>query len=178
MKFRETTDTSWAALFDAQIKAGSRYFYRVAFDLLRNGGAAEEACQQAFLKAWERRASLKSPAAIKPWILSAIRKECLQVLRRRKTEELAFNSIASVTVEAAVENASSDIAQRESLLLAIDSLPELERKVVESHFFDQISGNQIAEELEISAGEVSKKLYRGLALLRIALSRNPPDWGE
>lgn len=51
--FPDFTKDAEAALI-AQVKSNSRLFFRLAYGVVRDVQAAEDVCQQAFLRAWER----------------------------------------------------------------------------------------------------------------------------
>ena len=79
-------DAEWSRLLAEQVGGNSRLLYRLAFGVLRDGAAAEDVCQQALLKAWERRESLRDAAALRAWLARVVVTESLYARRRRAVE--------------------------------------------------------------------------------------------
>ncbi|NJL31101.1 MAG: hypothetical protein HC898_05445 [Phycisphaerales bacterium] len=48
-------DRQWSRLIEEQISLYDRYFYAIAYRVLRHRALAEEACQQGLMKVWSRR---------------------------------------------------------------------------------------------------------------------------
>ncbi len=172
------TDTMWAALFDARVRSHSRLFFKLAVRILRDGGAAEDACQQAFLNAWKSRRKLQSPEAITAWLATAVVNESLQIVRRRRGDpalkgsiELEIRGSESSEIASSTDPAG-DVDRRDSIVLALESLPESERTVVVLKLLHGLNGGITAEIVGCSEGEVSKRLTRAIDRLRLLLV----DW--
>ena len=143
--------------------------YRLAFGVLRDGAAAEDVCQQALLKAWERRGSLRDAAALRAWLARVVVTESLYARRRRGIERRV---LARQWQPAEADGARPSGEMRESVLAAMEKLPEQARLVVALRLMQGLSGNEAKELLGCSSGEVSKQLHRGMDLLRELLA----DW--
>jgi RNA polymerase sigma-70 factor (ECF subfamily) len=142
-----------------------RTMFRIAFDILRDAAAAEDACQQAFLKAWERQDSLRSPEALRAWVAQTVVNESLGMYRRRRTENRVLHLHARETTIEAHDNPGAG-EQREKVLASVAELPEPVRTVVVLRFLDGMSGNQVKDLLQTSAVDVSRQLHHGMELLR------------
>jgi RNA polymerase sigma factor (sigma-70 family) len=154
-----------------QFRQSSRLLYRLAMGILRDAPAAEDACQQALAKAWERRAELRDAAVLRSWLARVVLTESLQMRRRGKIER-------RVLVEQAwrpqKQPASADHDLRESILAAMEQLPEQVRLVVALRVMQDVPGNDVKDLLGCSASEVSKQLHRGLEMLKGLLA----DWKQ
>src|SRR3984885_9498775 len=62
----------------------ARKGYGIAYDLLGNRAEAEEAVQEALVRACESIGDLRDPAAAPAWYLRIVTTQCLRVLRRRR----------------------------------------------------------------------------------------------
>jgi len=75
--------------------------YRTAVLILHNRAEAEEAVQDALLRAWRFRDSVSEPALLRPWLYRIVVNTCCSALRRqshgrdRRAEEPAFGALAS-----------------------------------------------------------------------------------
>ena len=128
---------------------------------------AEGVTQEAFLKAWERRADLREEAAFKSWLYSI----ALNVLRQRKRK---LRPLAVETVEAECGNPSperhaSDRQELERALSALDSLSEEQREAVLLVRMQNMKFREAAEVLGVPENTVKTRVRRGLIALADAL---------
>jgi len=125
---------------------------------------AEEAAQETLVRAYFNMGKLRKPDAFFSWLLGIAdlvakeqyRKEQLQ--RRRQI-------VRSFSEEAPPTELSQDYA----LETAIAELPEAYRKIILLRYYGGHSCNQIAEQLDMPLGTVTKTLSRAYAMLRDAL---------
>lgn len=169
MSADQRIDTTWGPLLAEQIKANGRLFFRLAFGILRNSSAAEDACQQAFSKAWERRGEIDGPEALRPWLAKVVINESLATVRRGKVEKRILATRAEEDVSMAVAPGTESEA-RESVVTALERLPETPRLVVTLRIMQGMSGKEVKALLGCSDSEVSRQLYLGMERLRTLLS--------
>lgn len=156
----------WRALLTDRLREDGRLYYRLAFGVLRNGGGAEEACQQAMLKAWDRRGGIE-PEKLRAWLARVVVNEALEVARRRKVERRSLAGQASIGGARPGPAAPGDeLATREAVVRAMDRLPETARTVVALRVMQGMSGNEAKDLLGCSAAEVSRQLHAGMEQLR------------
>jgi RNA polymerase sigma-70 factor (ECF subfamily) len=164
-------EATWASLLAEQIRQNGRLFFRLAFGVLRDAASAEDVCQQAFSKAWEHRVEIAGAESIRGWLAKVVINESLAVVRCRKAEQRALSSRAEI--DRGLSNApEAGTELRESVLAALDRLPETPRLVVALRLMQGISGNEVKAILGCSASEVSRQLYLGMEMLRELLA----DW--
>jgi RNA polymerase sigma-70 factor (ECF subfamily) len=164
-------ERDWGALLAEQIRQNGRLFFCLAFGILRNSAAAEDVVQQAMLRAWERKTELEDDKSIRAWLARFVVTASLQVRRRNKTEEGVLAVEATLTPVHS-EPGDAHVEIRESVLLAMEQLPEVTRLVVAMRIMQGMSGNEVKEVLGLSASDVSRHLYRGTEILRNSLA----DW--
>ena len=68
--------------FTVQILDMKKTLYHVACGILRSEADREDAVQEAILKAWEKRDSLKNEAAFRSWVTRILVNECYDICRR------------------------------------------------------------------------------------------------
>lgn len=66
------------------IEAHADAMYRVAISILRNKEDCRDALQDAVLKAWEKRDTLKNESSFRPWLTRIVINRCNDVLRTRR----------------------------------------------------------------------------------------------
>ncbi len=69
----------------------SRYMYNVAYNLLRHTAEAEDAMQEAFLRAFQKIETFKGEVSFATWLRRIVVNKCLDILRQRK-ELVAFEN--------------------------------------------------------------------------------------
>ena len=158
----------WKLLLDGQVKRNGRLFYRLAFSILRDEEAAEEACQDAITRAMERPTQLKIPGALREWLSMLVRTESYRAGLRRRVELRA-----SVEYLARAARSDHEVTPefREAVLTAVAELPEKARAVVAMRLLEGMSGNDVAKLLGCKASEVSRQLHSGMEQLRPVLNR-------
>jgi RNA polymerase sigma-70 factor (ECF subfamily) len=159
---------AWESLIEEQIRRNGRLFFRLAYNVLRDSPAAEDVCQQAFLRACEQRQQiLHNPAALKAWLVRTVLNGSLEAVRRGKVERRAMQDQARVRAAASVSSPPGGADElRETVLAALGRLPEQTRLVVALRVMEGLAGNEVKELLGCSAAEVSRQLHRGLEQLR------------
>lgn len=71
---------AFAVIYDALAPALHRYAYR----LLGSAAAADDALQEAFVRAWQRLGELRDDRRLEPWLYRIVSSQCFDVLRRRR----------------------------------------------------------------------------------------------
>ncbi len=129
----------------------------------RAGGGcdAEEAAQEAFVRAFFALPSLKKRGSFLSWILGIARRVAGEERRARRRAE-------RVAAEAALRKARAGRADRYDAALerAIARLPESYRDVILLRYYTGLSCAEVSGRLGVPLGTVTKYLSRAYALLR------------
>jgi len=135
--------------------------------------AAEDAAQEALLRAFSGLASLKKPESFFSWLLG-IAYHVLQERADRERREragLARMAAETRTADAAAEPWSGDAA----LEAALAALPDGYRQVVLLRYYGDCSCAEVAERLGIPIGTVTKRLSRAYEDMRRSLAARDPE---
>jgi len=132
-------------------------------------GDADEACQEAFIKAFTRLASFDGRAKFSTWLIRIAINTSIDLLRKEQRRP-----IAEIPPEHDVlpdESAGPDelSRQRETvsrLMDEIKALPEGQRRVFRLRFFAHLELEEIAGVLGVHPGTVKTQLYRAVHRLR------------
>lgn len=155
--------------------------FRVAWLVVRNRGDAEDAVQDAFVKAYHALPRFRSGAPFRPWILRIVANEARNRGRSsRRREDLALRAAAADPGDAAPspEVAALARADAEALVAALGRLPERDRLVVAYRYLFEMSEAETAVALDVRPGTVKSRLSRALVRLRIELVSDPVDAKE
>lgn len=150
--------------------------FRVAWLVVRDRGEAEDAVQDAFVKAYYALPRFRPGAPFRPWVLRIVANEARNRGRSaRRREGLAVRA-AAIGSQASVpspEAAALGRVDAEVLLAAIDRLPERDRMVVAYRYLFEMSEAETAEALDVAPGTVKSRLSRALVRLRTELAATP-----
>ncbi|MDP4163218.1 MAG: RNA polymerase sigma factor SigW [Bacillota bacterium] len=150
--------------------------YQVCYRILGNRQEAEDAAQEAFIRAYVNINSFNIELKFSTWIFRIATNLCIDRIRRKKpdfyldaevsgTQGLTmYSQIASEDplTEARVESMElQDTIQKEIL-----KLPEKYRIAIVLKYIEDLSLNEISEILDLPLGTVKTRIHRGRDLLR------------
>jgi RNA polymerase sigma-70 factor, ECF subfamily len=163
-------------LFHELIRPYERRVYAMALSFLHNEADAEDAAQEAFLKAFRNLAGFRGDAKFGTWLVSITLNEARSRIRRRdaiKMESLDEPDEEGKTSPALLrdwkEIPSEALERKEvrSLLhQAITALPAIYREVFQLRDIEQLSVNEAAEALGITTSSVKVRLHRARMMLQ------------
>jgi RNA polymerase sigma-70 factor (ECF subfamily) len=143
---------------------------RVAEMVLGNRTDAEDAAQDAFVRALERLDSLRRPEAFGAWLLRLVTTVSLNARRargRRREEEIDEDAVLDAPGPAA---AASDAELRAALGAALATLPEDRRLAVLLCLVDGMNATEAGAIMGIPAGTVRSHLHHARNRLRRELA--------
>jgi len=133
-----------------------------ALSLLRNKQDAEDAVQQAALRAWERIDQYQTSRPFKGWWFAILRNCCVDILRTRNAPDT--HPLDGVDPPAAGE---PDAFDWETLARALQQLTQPHSEILRLKYYGGLSYAEIADALDIPKGTVMSRLH----LARKALAR-------
>jgi RNA polymerase sigma-70 factor (ECF subfamily) len=157
--------------------------YSIALRMLGDPGAAEEAAQDAFVRAYRALAGYE-PARIRDlrlraWLATIVLNLCRTRLARRRAagrQPLSLDLPDSTLPEPAATDASTSPstvadrhAERERWASLLATIPPAYRAAVVLRHVDGLSYPELAIALDRPEGTVKAQVHRGLAMLRTAL---------
>jgi RNA polymerase sigma-70 factor (ECF subfamily) len=159
---------------EALMRRYNRTLFRTARAILRNDAEAEEAVQDAYLKAFRAMGEFRGDAKISTWLVRIVANEAL--MRRRKlgrgAEVVELNMGMHVpSGEEAPEHAAARGQVRELLEAKIDGLPDAYRAVFMLRGVEELSVEETAQALDLPEATVRTRFFRARAMLRESLSR-------
>ena len=159
-----------ADAYEELVRRYTEMAFRAAYVLTGSAPDAEEASQDAFIKAFRALPRFRAGAPFRPWLLRIVGNEARNrrraagrraALELRLAEGLGAGG-AAPSPEAAVEAAE----ERRALLRALVMVGDDHRQVVSCRYLLQLSVEETAATLGIPEGTVKSRLARALAHLR------------
>ena len=145
---------------------GARYAkaYRTAVLICRNPADAEEAVQDAFLRAWRFRDALPGDERREAWLYRVLVNACYSKLRKEVPRRDREREVLDVERGPSATTESPEVrAERSALADALDStlkdLPEPLRVVVILRYFADLSEREIAIAIRRRPGTVKSRLH-------------------
>lgn len=163
--------------FHDLIRPYERSVYIMALSLLHNEADAEDAAQEAFLKAFRNLASFRGDSKFGTWLISIVLNEARSRLRSRKTVKMesldeppeGHESVTPALLRDWREIPSEALERQEIRLLlqqAITDLPLIYREVFLLRDVEELSVNESAEALGISIASVKVRLHRARLMMQ------------
>lgn len=163
--------------FAELMRLHNRLLYRAARSILRDDAEAEDAVQEAYLRAYGSVESFRGEAKLSTWLVRIVVNEALA--RARKSGRRA--EIAPIVTDEGdlgvpdekhegPESRAERGEIRRLLEAKIDALPDAYRSVFVLRALEELSVDETAEALGIPAATVRTRFFRARSLLREALS--------
>ncbi len=138
--------------------------------IIKDEDKARSLVQNVFLKLWESREQLKKVESLLPYLVSMVRNESLNYLKKEQRFTKVPNMAAADLPSRSSENTANQNELLEQLLIALNLMPERCRIAFELSRFENKTNKEIAGHLNISVKGVEALITRSLKHLRIHLS--------
>ncbi|MBS0388607.1 MAG: RNA polymerase sigma factor [Proteobacteria bacterium] len=173
--------TGDGAAFGALMRRHNQLMFRTARSILASDAEAEEAVQEAYLRAWRALGSFRADSRFATWLVRILTNEALGRLRRTSAQVIPLEA-ALMSVDPDMQEALADApdrgpeqatlqAQVRRLLEArIDLLPEVFRTVFILRAVEEMSVEDVAIALDIPEATVRSRFFRARSLLREGLA--------
>lgn len=169
---REGDEGAFHALFDAWYEPLRGY----ARALVRDGPAADDLVQEAFVRLWDRRLSIAADTPLHAYLYRIVRNQALNLrrdlaTRRRRLDDPGARDSAAVPATLPQPDADLDAsAMRDELLQYLADLPPRQREAVELSRFQGLTHDEVAAAMGCAPRTVNNHLVAALSTLRRRLT--------
>lgn len=150
--------------FGHLVQAYQRPVYNLAYRMLGDVATAEDAAQEAFLRAYQHLGSYQPGRKFVNWLLSITSHYCIDQLRRRRVTWISLEGSFPADIfpdEQPTPAQMVDQQDREAMVQRILSrLPPDDRVAVVLRYWYDLSYQEIGQVMEISEGAVKSRLFR------------------
>lgn len=152
--------------FGKLIDAYQRPVYNLAYRMLNNSGEAEEAAQEAFIRAYTRLDTYNPNHKFSTWMLSITSNYCIDLLRKRRALLLSIDEPLPPHPALKTENTKGPEAQmvnqeqQEMVQSLLQELPEDYRQAVVLRYWHDLSYEEIAEMMDTTVSAIKSRLFR------------------
>ena len=153
--------------------------YRLALRILKNEADAEDAAQEAFLKAYPSLADFRGDSRFSVWLYRLTNNICIDMLRKNKRAVIVSlqtedddgeeTELAIPDERYSPERLAERAADRDAVRSALASLPDDCREILALRESAGLSYDEIAAALSLEVGTVKSRLNRARKKLCAAL---------
>jgi RNA polymerase sigma-70 factor, ECF subfamily len=151
-------DWDWSSLWSLCLHEAQR--------VLGASATAEDAAQEAVVRAWRRRGSCREPDRPAPWVTTIARREALRLAPPPR--ETPLHALPPAAHPA--EEPDQGVVERAPVLQAMAGLDREERWLLVARYWHDLSDRELARELAVTEVNVRVRLHRLRSRLRLALS--------
>ena len=170
--------------FGKLIEAYQGPVYNLAYRMLNNSGEAEEAAQEAFIRAFTRLDSYNPAHKFSTWLLSITSNYCIDQLRKRRAillsidEPLPPHPALSADQEKRPESQLIMNEQQAMVQSLLEELAPDYRQAVVLRYWHELSYEEIAEMMDTTVSAIKSRLFRArkqLAEIALETGLNPME---
>jgi len=153
------------AAFGHLVEAYQNPVYNLAYRMLGNGPEAEDAAQEAFIRAYKYLHSYDPQRPFSTWLFSIASHYCIDQLRRRRIDWLPLKEEIAEPVRLASSspNPEAVITERDREAWIQDLMGRLsptDRAAMTLHYWYDCPYDEIADVLDLTVSAVKSRLYR------------------
>mgnify|MGYP001159098281 CR=1 FL=1 len=156
-----------AEAFGALVSRYQATVFNVCLRLLGDRGEAEDATQEAFVRAYQRLATFDRQRAFAPWMRTVAANHCYNKLESRCPCTVDYDQLAERTAPMQISPESQVLQEETSRQVrqAMLALPHHFRLVIELRHFQELNYEEIAATTGLSLSVVKTNLFRARKLL-------------
>lgn len=181
IKAREGNQKAYADLM--QRYKDSIYF--MVLKMVNNKEDAMDLTVETFAKAFEKLDKYQPEFAFSTWLFRVATNNCIDFIRKKKLHTTSIYGMTDDDGDEVPLQIKSDTLnpeetsikkqQTEELKLLIQSLPPRYRNLITLRYFDELSYEEIAQQLDLPLGTVKAQLFRARYLLGNIINRLDRD---
>jgi RNA polymerase sigma-70 factor, ECF subfamily len=157
--------------FDALATASYHRMYAIARRILRDGYAAEDAVQDALVRAWRDLRGLRDPDRFDAWLHRLLVNACMDHVKRRKRRSVEIHGLD--LNRGTADDGLGQLVDRDELERAFMELPVSQRAALVLTHYVGLSAPEVGAILGIPAGTVASRLHYGTRAMRAAIAAPP-----
>lgn len=143
-------------------------YARYAARMLGSADAAEDALQDAFVRAYDQLGQCKDPDKFVGWFFLILRNRCFAERRRNRTS-VPLEAAETVAAADRTDGGTETAERRRALQLALMELTPDQREVFVLKHVEGLSYGEIAERLSTSVPSLKMRMHRAYDRLRAQL---------
>lgn len=150
--------------------------YHMILKMVRNVDDAEDLTIEAFAKAFKNLHKFKKDYTFSTWLFRIATNNAIDFIRKKKLKTLSLNTTfkndsgddVNIDVEDENLNPQQEAIKTQKIELVqmfVTKLPSKYQRLVKLRYFDELSYDEIAKELDAPLGTIKAQLYRARELM-------------
>ena len=171
-----------AKAFETLLKKYRKSVYYMLLKMVHNADDAEDLTQEAFAKAFSSLEKFDPKYAFSTWLFRIATNNCIDFIRKKRVSTVSIDNPYegddgdSFSFDIKDNNLNPNEVmlkqqRKEYLMKAIDKLPQKYKVLVELRYFQELSYEEVADEMDLPLGTVKAQLFRARELLNQGLSK-------
>jgi len=159
--------------------------YFMVLKMVNNREDAMDLTVETFAKAFEKLDKYQPEFAFSTWLFRVATNNCIDFIRKKKLNTMSIHGMTNDDGEEKQLDIKSDVLnpeessikkqQTQELKMLIESLPARYRNLITLRYFDELSYEEIAVQLDLPLGTVKAQLFRARFLLGNIINRVKRD---
>lgn len=155
--------------------------YFMALKMVNNKDNAMDLTVETFGKAFENIDKYKPDFAFSTWLYRIATNNCIDFIRKKKLNLVSINGMVDDEGDDMPLQIKSDTLnpeensikkqQNEQIKLIVDKLPSRYKKLIILRYYDELSYEEIAQQLDLPLGTIKAQLFRARDLLSNIMSK-------
>jgi len=165
-----------ADAFGHLVEAYDQPVYNLCFRMLGDQYEAEDAAQEAFLRAYKSLSRYDSKRSFSTWLLSITAHYCIDQLRKRRMRLVPIDKLGNWEIRDPSPNPEGSLSiseDQQRVQTLLDSLSPTDRAAVVMRYWYDFSYQEISNALNISLSAVKSRLHRARRSLAQSWSNKP-----
>ena len=165
--------------YDELVQAHQAAAFRAAYLLTGNAADAQDAAQEAFIRAFDALGRFDASRPFRPWLLRIATNAALNRLKASRRRQAMAERYGAKTLQndhsPAIE---ASVIQRERgrrVQQAVGLLKPGDRQLIVLRYFLELSEAELARTFDVAAGTIKSRLHRALARLRDTIRAHDPE---
>jgi RNA polymerase sigma factor (sigma-70 family) len=174
---RKAVEHNDGKAYGSLMKRYRKPVYHMVYKMVRNNNDAEDLTIEAFAKAFKNLSKFNPEYTFSTWLFRIATNNCIDFIRKKKLHTTSIDSTytnddgESVGMEIRDQSMNpQDIAihqqKIEIMRMIVQKLPAKYQSLVALRYFDELSYEEIAQELQAPLGTVKAQLHRARELLQ------------
>ncbi|MGZ3871729.1 MAG: RNA polymerase sigma factor [Mucilaginibacter sp.] len=155
--------------------------YFMVLKMVNNKEDAMDLTVETFAKAFEKLDKYHPDFAFSTWLFRVATNNCIDFIRKKKLTTMSIHNMVDENGEERQLDIKDDMLnpeeysikkqQTQELKLLIESLPQRYRNLITLRYFDELSYEEISQQLDLPLGTVKAQLFRARYLLGNIINR-------
>ena len=165
--------------YDELVRAHQEAAFRAAYLITHDEADAQDAAQEAFMRAFDALGRFDARRPFRPWLLRIATNIALNRLKASKRRQAMAERYGAKTVQTQdTPTIEAKVLRHERNRQVWDTIgrlrPDDQRLIVLRYFLD-LSEAELAQTLDVAVGTIKSRLHRALAKLRDVIRVHDPE---